>query len=344
MNSNSFSLSEKSLLSREQSAIIKGIAIFAVVASHNILLTAGIQNLWLFLNSFNVAIFFIIVGLYGVKETSFIENLKNTFVKIYLVYAIALLIYFLLYKFVENQNKTFSDYIVALFIGGGKHVKNATGFLMLWFLPAFFWFSIFHQSLLKLFFSKKHKQTILAIVLFIPICLFTLYILWEHSYFYYFDLNSPLAGIFFIPFSIITSIIVRTSPLIFSFIFSVIVIILFVLFCFLHIGFIPEYLMPLAATIFTLGLVRYNIITKKQVVGKIFSILGKNSLYIYLTHSLVFYSLYRFFNVPISNNIIKGIIFLIITIATSTILSVFIKRGLSHITIFRKNDTSKEGR
>ena len=99
---------EKSVLTRDESAFIKGVLICLVVLWHNVFIASVFESAYGIFVPAHVSGFFLITFLYGYKKTNFSDFIIKLSKKIIPVYAIAFIIcsaaYIIVYNFVFADN------------------------------------------------------------------------------------------------------------------------------------------------------------------------------------------------------------------------------------------------
>lgn len=269
-----------SIVSRDESSFLKGVAIFSVILGHNVFFTEWIDSLWVFLNAYNVAFFFIITFLYGNAHTDLFDSSKKIFLKLFPIYFLSYVVYAFAYHFFpKDYSISLLDHVSAFSLGGQK-IKHSTGFLLLWFFPAFIYFSFFKN----LIYSKFSK------ILIASTSIFAFYSIYKTSYFSYLSMNAIFSGAYFIPYSFFCDFIIRNFYNKFTLIlFGGIFLLFFISSFIININFpIPICIIPFCAFIFFYSLSKTSYVLESKI-GTFFKYIGKNSLYLYISHSLIFY-------------------------------------------------------
>lgn len=136
---------EKSVLTRDESAFIKGVLICLVVLWHNVFIASVFESAYGIFVPAHVSGFFLITFLYGYKKTNFSDFIIKLSKKIIPVYAIAFIIcsaaYIIVYNFVFADNISAFKFTgkggyLCAFLFGGMRVRTMTGFF------CFFGFSL----------------------------------------------------------------------------------------------------------------------------------------------------------------------------------------------------------
>lgn len=133
-------ISSGNLISREESTSVKGVAILLIILGH---IGRDFSSLQFWLYSYHLILFFMLPFLYGKKEVS-TTRLINTFLRLYIPYLWVLIMCLtisLLIGYTEPRTPT--EYIKALLVGSQTALKESVGFNFPWFMPAFFFSSLF---------------------------------------------------------------------------------------------------------------------------------------------------------------------------------------------------------
>lgn len=132
-------------ISQTQSNIMKAIAMLLIILGHNHILAPqdGSTPLFGFLYSFHVSIFFILPFFYNRKDILDRENISKIVIRNGIPYLLFFIFCYAVYHFALIKN----GFNLPEFLGGivnapGYNVKNATGFVFLWFLPVFMLMSL----------------------------------------------------------------------------------------------------------------------------------------------------------------------------------------------------------
>ena len=276
-----------SLLTKESSNFIKGVLIAFVVFGHNMFITSVHSKIHLLVSLFNVSNFFILVFAYGSgDDLTFGKYLKKISLRMLPYYISTFVVYAVLYKIYTASIETESlsiglkDYILAIILGGPR-LKETTGFLLLWFFPAFYYFLIFKYFVLN---RRLYFVVALSFAVF-------LYFYAIDGYYCYQKSNAIISSLYFLFYAMITNIILRKFKLerifwISLFLYAAI----FVGILFIDID-VLFFLVPGLVFIILFRISKINSLLECYI-GKFFIFMGKNSLYIYISHMLFFYILY----------------------------------------------------
>lgn len=119
--------------------VTRGLLIILIVIGHNRLFHDSLYVLYVPLYTFHVSAFLFLPFLH--KPKGFTSgNVLDTITRYLVPYMIAVTFYGVIYVIVARETGLrdwLKDYIAAITIGNAYFVKEATGFEMLWFLPAF---------------------------------------------------------------------------------------------------------------------------------------------------------------------------------------------------------------
>lgn len=280
---------EKSVLTRDESAFIKGVLICLVVLWHNVFIASVFESAYGIFVPAHVSGFFLITFLYGYKKTNFpdfITKLSKKIIPVYLTAFIVCAVFFAIAygAVLKNDAMRMSlEYVCAFFLGG-IYVKEATGFLFFWFFPSFFCFSVWKFLLysnvkLGMFLLILSASLILYFNVFNGNCV-------SFSY-----ANGILSGLYFIFLAFLNNCVLRKYN---STALFVVCLVLFAAFSaavlFRGVEEIPDLIRAFFAIPF-FGILFYaakngRILYSKF--GKSLVFVGQLSLYIYVSHQIIF--------------------------------------------------------
>jgi fucose 4-O-acetylase-like acetyltransferase len=284
-------------------AATRGILIVLIVIGHNKLFHANFYPLYVALYSFHVAAFLIMPFLYSPKEFTF-HNIVNLFVRYMIPFYATVLTYSIIYFIVEvpkdyqNIFGWFGHLAGALSLANAYHIKEATGFEMLWFLPAFAALTYMYMAVA---FCNTTFRILLILLSFLGHCLVGLL---------------PEEAIKWVPFSAYVSIYVLAPALLFSvlrrfdrFGWQQIMIagLVFCIACYLQreqrlTVVLSEFTVFSLTNVYALLVTDIQMLTgtfvcvalgQKAASSQILTRLGNLSMKIYLTHGLIGYIVYR---------------------------------------------------
>ena len=330
-------------LNKDESNAIKGILILLIIAGHTHYLVPQLSPTFFYLYRFHVVCFFILPFFYSHKSSLSWNKIKDLAIKLYVPYLIFFVVCTTLYGI---SLKNFSWFSVtgstqAFIIGSEELLKQESGFKFLWFIPAFFSFtmlkSLFDNAceILNPSANKKHLVFIasfLSIIALIGVICWFFPNQWKS-----FRLNYEQ----YVPFGMLTALRFFTLGI----------------FTFLIIRFIP-YIKYLGAIIFVIlsimyfineGQIGINNDAFKTILPLIFPVcafclllagkklwtyipfmseLGKLSFPIYLVHVIVYNILEQIISYSILN---AGVIYV-----STIVISVFISLIITKINILQK--------
>lgn len=130
-------------IDKEGANAIKGFLMLLIVLGHNHLLAPSQGVLFHYLYSFHLVCFFILPYFYNKKLSCTWTNIKSLIRRLLTPYTV-FFIFCLLVSFiiVHIQHKSFFDIVKGYIVGSPYTLRNAVGFVFLWFLPSFFSFSL----------------------------------------------------------------------------------------------------------------------------------------------------------------------------------------------------------
>ena len=150
-----------SLISREESASIKGLAILLIILGH---IGRDFTSFQFWLYSYHLILFFMLPFLYGKKEVR-PTRIFNLFLRLYIPYLWVLILcssISILTGYTTLHTPT--EYIKAFLIGSQTELKETVGFNFPWFMPAFFFLSL--SIFIKDISTRWSKIVILLILLY----------------------------------------------------------------------------------------------------------------------------------------------------------------------------------
>lgn len=261
-----------------------------------------------YLYSFHVIAFFIIPLFYvRYKGKLNIKNMRDYFVRMYMPYLLFFIFSFFLYHlFIKKDGIDLITFLKGFFIGSQPVLKQTTGFYFLWFLPAYFSFTLVRMA----FDNGNWLLKIFIILTSISIHIFLSWNTREQLF------NSiPLAltqGFYYFAYGIIAFYLLKFIPYI-KYVGAVLFIAISVAYFLGHQINIP-FLFPVSFVMFSLS------ILKLLVYLPFLEKLGIYSLPVYLVHVYI----YNGFEIILPQTIFFGIIILGLTTAIAYYFSTFL--------------------
>lgn len=308
-----------SSIPRDTSEIMKGLLILLIILGHNTILINNISGLFDYLYSFHVLTFFILPWFYTTKF-SWNSTIKRS-TKLWFWYLAFFVVQVVFYNLLFDTTFSLSETIKAFFLGGHTLLKGVTGYMYLWFMPAFFF-----SMLIRDIYTIANKPSRIAMVLtslgIVIFFAFRAYIIYNYI--------AVIQGIFFAALGIVAS--QLTLPTKNS--HRALVVLLFVVCSVLMFidatkGFVHPF-MPFVAFFAIWSIIEWL----KKYMNWLQS-LGKLSMFIYLTHPLIFQFLLR----VVPNNysqVVYGIIILLLTTLISIIVSWCMQKTIKAIPVVNK--------
>lgn len=296
---------------------MKGLLILLIILGHNSILTQNISGLYDYLYSFHVLIFFILPWFY-ITKFSWNSTIKRS-TKLWFWYLAFFVVQVLFYNLLFDTTFSLGETLKAFFLGGHTLLKGVTGYMYLWFIPAFF----FSMLVRDIYIIVNKPSRIAMIIASIGIVTFFAF----HSYTNYIAI---IQGLFFAALGIVAS--QLTLPTKNS--HRALVVLLFVVCSVLMFidatkGFVRPF-MPFIAFFAIWSIIEWL----KKYMNWLQS-LGKLSMFIYLTHPLIFQFLLRI----VPNNysqVTYGIIILLLTTLISIIVSWCMQKTIKAIPVINK--------
>ena len=295
-------------ISRDESGAIKGLVILLIVLGHCKGISTNPINIYFWLYSFHVQLFFILPWLYPYKDKSFKDVILTSAIRMIIPYTIFYTISYILFNVVLPSEAEKQCFFNAFFSVDTEKIGQTVGIQAIWFLPVFFVYTILIHYVRK---YSKYALVILAVMI-------TAYIVNRyttltegteiHEWVKHLSLCTSCSIITCYALSIRKSIILSIAMLV----FCTLTIILFVDYEFVkaHLRFL---------TIISAFIIIYHFRNHLAKCKMLISI-GKYSLPIYLIHIYVV----KFAEKYLRTSIIHGIITYILAIVVAYILSVII--------------------
>lgn len=302
-------------LDKNISNTIKGVLIILIVIGHNSILTKSIDGMFSYLYSFHVMIFFILPWFYKRNPSNIHISISRS-AKLYLYYIIVFVVQVVLYNILIEHNFSLIGSLYVFFRGGHHALKMVTGYEYLWFLPCFCISMIVYDIFCNLSQNGKIIFNILAII----VVLIFINIRYQAC-------NALIQGVYFASMGAVS---VMIYNYVVRYVNKYVSILLFItMSALLFLKPIHSYIVPLMPFIAFFALWNVGEWLSKRI--KIFAVIGKLSLFIYLIHPLVFQFLIRVIPMPIDNQIVYGIIILIATLVITIIASCVVDKMLSKL-------------
>lgn len=308
-----------SSISRDTSEIMKGLLILLIILGHNSILSPCIPDTDFYLKSFRTPLFLILPWFYIAATPPTWAKIAKRSGKIWFWYLAFFVVQVLFYNVLFDTTFSLGETLKAFFLGGHTLLKGVTGYMYLWFMPAFF----FSMLIRDIYTIANKPSRIAMIIASIGIVTFFAF----HSY-----INdiAIIQGIFFAALGIVAS--QLTLPTKNS--HRALVVLLFVVCSVLMFidatkGFVRPF-MPFVAFFAIWSIIEWL----KKYMNWLQS-LGKLSMFIYLTHPLIFQFLLR----VVPNNysqVTYGIIILLLTILISVIVSWCMQKIVKAIPVVNK--------
>lgn len=298
---------------------MKGLLILLIILGHNSILSQCIPDVDFYLRSFRTPLFLILPWFYIAATPPTWSKIAKRSGKIWFWYLAFFVVQVLFYNLLFDTTFSLGETLKAFFLGGHTLLKGVTGYMYLWFMPAFF----FSMLIRDIYTIANKPSRIAMIIASIGIVAFFAF----HSYTNYIAI---IQGIFFAALGIVAS--QLTLPTKNS--HRALVVLLFVVCSVLMFidatkGFVHPF-MPFVAFFAIWSIIEWL----KKYMNWLQS-LGKLSMFIYLTHPLIFQFLLR----VVPNNysqVTYGIIILLLTTLISIIVSWCMQKIVKAIPVVNK--------
>ncbi len=296
---------------------MKGILILLIILGHNSILTQNILGLYDYLYSFHVLTFFILPWFYT-TTFSWNSTIKRS-TKIWFWYLAFFVVQVVFYNLLFDTTFSLDETFKAFFLGGHTLLKGVTGYMYLWFMPAFF----FSMLVRDVYTIANKPSRIVMIIASIGIVAFFAF----HAYT---DYIAIVQGIFFAALGIVASqLTLPTKNLHRALVVLLFVVCSVLMFIDTTKGFVRPF-MPFVAFFAIWSIIEWL----KKYMNWLQS-LGKLSMFIYLTHPLIFQLLLRVVPNNYSQVVYGSIIFLLTTLI-SIIVSWCMQKAIKAIPVVNK--------
>lgn len=306
-----------SSIARDTSEFMKGILILLIILGHNSILTQNISGLYDYLYSFHVLIFFILPWFYT-TTFSWNSTIKRS-TKIWFWYLAFFVVQVLFYNLLFDTTFSLGETLKAFFLGGHTLLKGVTGYMYLWFMPAFF----FSMLVRDVYTIANKPYRIAMIVASIGIVAFFAF----HAYTNYIAI---IQGVFFAALGITASLLSLPKKDLYRWVIVAIFAVCSVL---MFVDATKSFIRPFMPYIAFLAL--WSIIEFGKKYLNWVQHLGKLSMFIYLTHPLIFQLLLR----VVPNNysqVVYGTIIFLLTTLISIIVSWCMQKTIKAIPVVNK--------
>lgn len=307
-----------SSISRDTSEIMKGILAILIVLGHNSVLTNHIPGLFYYLYSFHVLIFFILPWFYTSKVSW--HNTAKRSGKIWFWYFVFFVVQIVFYNLLFDTTFSPIEAVKAFFLGGHTLLKSVTGYMYLWFMPAFFFAMLVRDA-----YTIANKPSRIAMI-FASIGIVAFFAF--HAYTNYIAI---IQGIFFAALGIVASQLTLPAK---NSLRTLIVLLFIVCSVLMFVDATKEFIhpfMPFVAFFTLWSIIEFS----EKYLGWLKGI-GNLSLFIYLTHPLIFQLLLRVIPSRQLPQLAYGFIIFIFTVIISVIVSWCMQKTIKALPIINK--------
>ena len=308
-----------STISRDTSEIMKGILIFLIIIGHNSLLSASFPEIDQYLRSFRTPLFLILPWFYISRPPTCPKIAKRSG-KIWFWYFTFFVVQVVFYNLLFDTTFSLTETTKAFFLGGHILLKEVTGYMYLWFMPAFFF-----AMLVRDVYTIANKLARYAMII-ISLGIVTFFAF--HPYTNYIAI---IQGLFFAALGITASQLSLPKQMKYQWL----IVLLFVI-CsgLMFVNDIKPYIRPFMPYIAFLAL--WSIIDACKKYLTLFAKIGNLSMFIYLTHPLIFQFLLRIVPDNHLSQIEYGVIILVLTTIISLTVSWCIQKTIKAIPLANK--------
>lgn len=187
-----FNYLEKSLLTRDESASLKGLLIFLIVLGHNSLFCNAIDGFHSFIYCFHVQCFFVLPFLYPSKSLS-VSSIKDNFFRLYWPFIIIFILYSIVFKivapylppqgyayFLSDNDGGIVNCFRTILTGNWFMIEFFSGFQYLWFLPVMFSCLVWKQIVEYATICHK-KATVVLLMALSLVCYVMFFVFMYHA-------------------------------------------------------------------------------------------------------------------------------------------------------------------
>ena len=279
-------------VSREESIVIKGLAILLVVLGHNKILIPEGGLYYQYIYSFHIYIFFILPFLYDKSPILSHQKKIDLTVRLLYPYLILFTLCFIVYYKTSDRSintSVFSSYLKGLLNIHGETAGTVCGATFLWFLPSFLVLSFIR--------NLAGKNMYLFWLFFLLSSLLSVNVAYTWHNIYAWVPLYAARGLFYFFYGTMAVLMMNNIPRI-----DIICVTIFSILSFGYlIGGIPLYEIPFSL----LGFFSIKYLARQLQNNTFLIRLGKMSLSIYLIHQFVYFPLYKLFK-PFEASFIAG--------------------------------------
>lgn len=308
-----------SSIPRDTSEIMKGILILLIILGHNSILSQCIPDVDFYLRSFRTPLFLILPWFYIATTPPTWSKIAKRSGKIWFWYLAFFVVQVVFYNLLFDTTFSLGETLKAFFLGGHTLLKGVTGYMYLWFMPAFF----FSMLVRDVYTNANKPSRIAMIVASIGIVAFFAF----HAYT---DYIAIVQGIFFAALGITASLLSLPKKNLYRWVIVAIFAVCSVL---MFVDATKSFIRPFMPYIAFLAL--WSIIEFGKKYLNWAQHLGKLSMFIYLTHPLIFQLLLR----VVPNNysqVVYGTIIFLLTTLISIIVSWCMQKTIKAIPVVNK--------
>jgi fucose 4-O-acetylase-like acetyltransferase len=299
---------------------MKGILILLIIFGHNTIISPCIPDIDFYLRSFRTPLFLILPWFYIAAKPPTWSKIAKRSGKMWFWYLVFFIVQVVFYNLLFDTTFSPIETIKAFFLGGHTLLKEVTGYMYLWFMPAFFFAMLIRDAYTI---ANKTIRRVM-IILSLGIVLFFAF----HPYTNYIAI---IQGVFFAALGITASQLSLPRQTKYQWLIVLLFVICSVL---MFINGIKLYVKPFMPYIAFLALWSLIDFGKRYLTW--FAKIGNLSMFIYLTHPLIFQFLLRIIPNGNLSQIEYGCIILILTTTISIAVSWGMQKTIKAIPIANK--------
>lgn len=299
---------------------MKGLLIILIILGHNSILSQCIPDTDFYLKSFRTPLFLILPWFYIATTPPTWTKIAKRSGKIWFWYLAFFVVQVVFYNLLFDTTFSVGETLKAFFLGGHTLLKGVTGYMYLWFMPAFF-FSMLVRDIYTI--ANKPSRIAMAIASIGVVVFFAF-----HSYTSYIAI---IQGIFFAALGIAASLFSLPEKSSHRWCLVLLFVICSIL---MFIDITKSFIRPLMPFVAFFAL--WSVIEFGEKYLGWLKGFGKLSLFIYLTHPLIFQLLLLVIPRGQLSQLVYGLIIFMLTITISTLVSWCMQKTIKAIPIINK--------
>ena len=323
----------RSLISKRDSTLLKGILILLIMLGHNSILMQE-RSIFNYLYHFHVYIFLLLPFLYNIPHFT-VERVKKNFIHIYKPYTIFFVVLVLINTYILNIKLDITQVLYAYISGNEYLLKANIGASFLWFMP-----TMFSLLLLRNWLMNKPGKILWSCVFVSFLAFLVTRVFWFCTVydFPYIIFGGTVSIVYFFMAVVSRYIYERYHRNRCLGYISCIVFILSTIFNFTNFygivyNIVTWGLLPISALYTLIIVVKY--LKDENILTQCFQYIGKESLPIYLFHVIIYNAILLVIEMlHITQNAFTGVVTYIVTIITTIVIIYVCKKSKIYKFIF----------